>query len=160
MSKSFPSDFYVTCATVIPVLFLALIVQGGTYEAMLKTSRHAAQTFPKRQRDYAATELFPAAAWLTVAAVVIGEAASLIALYNRAEDSGGRIVVLICVPILLFAVTALPVWNYFQTTGAIIRQQQAEKQLLSNTLDKSIEQFSEQSEGLVVEDKKTETALE
>jgi len=87
MSKSFPSDFYVTCATVIPVLFLALIVQGGTFEAILKTAQQAVQTSPKRQREHAAINLLPAAAWLTVAAAALGEGASLVILYQGSDDS-------------------------------------------------------------------------
>ena len=34
--KDFNADFYVTAATVIPVLYLALAVQGSTFDAMSK----------------------------------------------------------------------------------------------------------------------------
>ena len=37
-TKHFPSDFYVTCATVIPVLFLAYAVQGRVYGSLLRAS--------------------------------------------------------------------------------------------------------------------------
>jgi hypothetical protein len=37
-AKTFPSDFYVAVATVIPVLFLALALQGPTYETMISTA--------------------------------------------------------------------------------------------------------------------------
>jgi hypothetical protein len=36
MTENFNADFYVTCATVIPVLFLALAVQGRTYEVVVQ----------------------------------------------------------------------------------------------------------------------------
>jgi hypothetical protein len=45
--KSFNSDFYVVCATVIPVLFLALAVQGDSYQALLDASLKAAITKAK-----------------------------------------------------------------------------------------------------------------
>jgi hypothetical protein len=36
MAKTFDVDFYVTCATVIPVLFLAVAVQGSAYASLLR----------------------------------------------------------------------------------------------------------------------------
>ena len=41
VANNFPSDFYVTCASVIPVLFLALAVQGRVYEWVLSLNRSA-----------------------------------------------------------------------------------------------------------------------
>jgi hypothetical protein len=52
VAKSFPSDFYVTCATAIPVLFLVFAVRGNTYGEMLTVARKAAVTLPRRKRDY------------------------------------------------------------------------------------------------------------
>jgi hypothetical protein len=36
MNDAFHSDFYVTGATVIPVLFLALTLQGSTFDAVIQ----------------------------------------------------------------------------------------------------------------------------
>lgn len=36
VAKNFSPDFYVTCATVIPVFFLAVAVQGRAYESVLR----------------------------------------------------------------------------------------------------------------------------
>jgi hypothetical protein len=36
MKDSFNADFYVTAATLIPVLYLALAVQGSTFDAVLR----------------------------------------------------------------------------------------------------------------------------
>ncbi len=127
MGKTFPSDFYVTCATVIPVFFLALIVQDGMYESMLKTARQAAQTPPRRQRDIAAVDLLPAAAWLTIVAGVVGEGISLFALYNGSERSGQRPIVLVFTLIPLFAVAARPARRYLQTSEMIRRDRKAGK---------------------------------
>jgi hypothetical protein len=59
VTKHFNADFYITCATVIPVLYLALAVQGGTYEAMLKAALAGQRRKPKRSRDHAAAVLLP-----------------------------------------------------------------------------------------------------
>jgi hypothetical protein len=163
VSKVFPTDFYVTCATVIPVFYLALVVQGGTYGSMLKAARQAAKTLPQRSRDYAAAEILPVAAWFTLAAAALGEGASLFALYAGSEQPETRPIVLICTLILLFAVTALPAWNYLQTTGAVVRQRQGEKRPLWTARDRNAEkiriilrdaghkEYSERHDGFVVE---------
>lgn len=51
LADTFQPDFYVTCATVIPVLFLALVVQerGQVFESVLRTSRQA-DTYAARSR--------------------------------------------------------------------------------------------------------------
>jgi hypothetical protein len=41
--KTFNSDFYVVCATVIPVPFLAVAVQGNAYKAVLDAAMKAAR---------------------------------------------------------------------------------------------------------------------
>lgn len=122
MAKSFPTDFYVTCATVIPVLFLALVVQGGTYEAMLNTALHAARTLPRRNRDYAVAEIFPTVAYLTFIAGLGGEALALLALYRGSDDRATRNIVLITTLILLADATAAPAWKWWQAQQAVSRQ--------------------------------------
>jgi hypothetical protein len=122
VAKSFPSDFYVTCATVIPVLFVALIVQGGAYEAMLRTALDAAQTLPRRNRDIFAAHALPVAAYLTFVAGLIGEALALFFLYRGADTHAMRIIVLIMTLILLVVVTAVPGWKWWRAQQAVIRQ--------------------------------------
>ena len=41
MPKTFDADFYVVCATVIPVLFLAIAVQGDAYKTLLNAALRA-----------------------------------------------------------------------------------------------------------------------
>jgi hypothetical protein len=122
MGKNFPTDFYVTCATVIPVLFLALVVQGGTYEAMLRTARRAAQTLPRRNRDYAAAELLPATAYLTFIAGVGGETLALFVLYRGSGDLATQEIVLITTLILLVVAVAVPGWKWWQVPQAVNNQ--------------------------------------
>ena len=45
-AKHFPSDFYVTCVTVMPVLFLAVAAQQKAYEFVLRVTLMAVQ--PRR----------------------------------------------------------------------------------------------------------------
>jgi hypothetical protein len=44
--NTFNADFYVTAATVIPVLFLALTLQGTFYREILGTWKHKAEHIP------------------------------------------------------------------------------------------------------------------
>ena len=51
MAKGYDSDFYVVCATVIPVLFLAAAVQGNAYKNVLGAATRAAVTKPDDSRS-------------------------------------------------------------------------------------------------------------
>jgi hypothetical protein len=120
VAGGFPSDFYVTCATVIPVLFLALVVQGGTYETMLRSASHAAHRRPGRSRDDAAAQLLPLVAYLTLAAAILGEAFALIALFNGSEDGRSEGVIILIMTLILVAVAgAGPAWRWIKAQGEI-----------------------------------------
>jgi len=58
VAKSFDPDFYITCATVIPVRFIAVAVQGGPCESLLRAwqevETHPRVTFNQRQPTSAA----------------------------------------------------------------------------------------------------------
>jgi hypothetical protein len=132
MTKNFPADFYVTCATVIPVLFLAVAVQGRTYESVLRasvradalTGRRDAQlarigpSLPKRARRSLqrragladVTSLFLLnIAVVIVAAGSIGEGLALWTLYQGSEVSGMRPWVFGLTMFLVLATVAGPV---------------------------------------------------
>ena len=113
VSPAFNADFYMTAATVIPVLFLAIAVQGTTYENLLGYSTRTAARLVSTlwrfvlspgpsARDLArglsfvlvfpvlgVVALIPS---LIAAAVLLsgfsGEAESLIALYHRQAPTG------------------------------------------------------------------------
>lgn len=87
MAENFPADFYVTCATVIPVLFLALVVQGGTYESMLRTALEAAHRQPMRSRDNTLATFLPLVPYFALIAGVLGEVAALSALYSGSDPN-------------------------------------------------------------------------
>jgi hypothetical protein len=113
VDKHFNADFYVTCATVIPVLFLALVVQGGTYENMLRTAMEAAHRHPGRGRDGAASAFLPAVAYLTLVAGVLGEAFALGALFSRWDTTASRATVMVMTLFLLVVIAAGPAWKFF-----------------------------------------------
>ena len=136
MAKHFPSDFYVTCATVIPVLFLAVAVQGRVYESVVRALRRADMTafrYELAQRSWsgsgrdlsapgraglllrARADLAGVAtlALLYVAALILiaggaGEALALWILYRGSEVSGGRPVVLGSTLVLVAVVVTAP----------------------------------------------------
>ena len=52
MTDKFQPDFYITCASVIPVLFLAVAVEGRVYRWALSTSERA-EVLPHGRGDAA-----------------------------------------------------------------------------------------------------------
>src|SRR5690348_5357412 len=90
MTKHFPSDFYVTCAAVIPVLFLAAAVQGGPFKLLLRASMaatraNAAVSKASRRRAlpaFARSSLIRITAYTIVVAGAFGEVNALTALYR------------------------------------------------------------------------------
>jgi len=125
VAKPFPADFYVTSATVIPVLFLAVAVQGRAYESVLRTSRaFVGQFWWSFRRSAAETGrskwvLLPVAfvlgmfANFSAVAIVfaggLGEFLALYTLYTGTEQHGTRAFVFAATLVLLAAVVAGPV---------------------------------------------------
>lgn len=128
MAKTFPADFYVTCATVIPVLFLALVVQGGTYESMLRTALEAAHRQPMRSRDGAVATLLPLIPYFALMSGVLGEAAALSALFSGSDTKTGRTAVLVMTLTLVIAAAAAPTWRWFKVDDEIrVRLRQTDR---------------------------------
>jgi hypothetical protein len=81
-APAFNADFYMTAATVIPVLFLAIAVQGSTYTDILRIAHDAgdrtgpyAPTSGSRRETIAAAFTYVAAARLGVFVLVYGSSA-------------------------------------------------------------------------------------
>jgi hypothetical protein len=145
MADKLPSDFYVTCATVIPVLFLAVAVQGRTFESILRAYRTAdqasAEDIARRLRDAHSrrerakqvrqhrwssarmkSSLSILTAFFIVGAGTVGEFIALLTLYRGSEVTtnqylvaSGRFIVLVATLILVAAVAAGPIWASLQT---------------------------------------------
>jgi hypothetical protein len=114
-----PSDFYVTCATVIPVLFLAAAVQGGTIFAKIlalnqqavSQALEARETVsPKWYHDLppVASVGFAGSGAVILIAGGVGEGFALFTLFRHQEIPGGRWLVLVSSLVLVAAVVAGP----------------------------------------------------
>lgn len=130
VTDKFPSDFYVTCATVIPVLFLALAVQGQAYGLVLRTSERAEgysnttwrrglglqpparQERPLQGAREMLAEIASLALWVIALLIVFaggfGEGLALYALYRGSEPADARRWVLVATLVLVAAVVAGP----------------------------------------------------
>ena len=119
MTKHFPSDFYITCATVIPVLFLAVAVQGRAYEAVLRASLSAAQArlgeqWTRQLTPLLKSRLLKFTAYAIVVAGGFGELVALLVLYRGYEHPGERTTVLAATLVLVAAVASGPIWASVQ----------------------------------------------
>jgi hypothetical protein len=126
MHDSFNADFYVTAATVIPILFLALTLQGPTYDGLISRiikiiSRLSDQAIAKYREGASWWSpivssplayiliFFMLIAMLIPIAGILGEWYAIWAIYNRAPSNGPYIISYIV--ILLLAVASGPVWR-------------------------------------------------
>jgi preprotein translocase subunit SecG len=121
VAATFQGDFYVACATVIPVLMLAFVVQGGTYESMLEAAAKAARA-PDGSRDRFAALLLPRAAGAALTAAVVGEVGALVGLYRGADTSAQRLITLLATLLLMIVVIAAPTWKFLQVRRSITGQ--------------------------------------
>jgi len=116
--------FYATCATIIPVLFLALAVQGNVYEELLKAPaktllgmtddllRYARAPSVRNLGPLLTAALLNSPLMLLAVGIVtfgvIGEAKSLLALYSK-QAVGGPAEVLVAALFLAAAAAAGPI---------------------------------------------------
>ena len=121
--RAFNHDFYVTAATVIPVLFLALAVQGRVYEGLLRAAlttlrvkRAGRDRFPVIhvtagfRLPWLAILTVNGLLWLTAFLIPVagymGEQRAVTALYDGHDDSVTRPIVLFTT-LFLFLVVAM-----------------------------------------------------
>jgi hypothetical protein len=118
MTEKFNADFYVTCATVIPVLFLAAAVQGQAFAFLLqRAGRRTA-----RQRQWITLRFFRFRVAAIVIAGIVGEPIALWALYRESERPWQRPTVLVATLILLLAVAAAPIGAYADQVAQFLDQ--------------------------------------
>jgi len=118
MTEKFNADFYVTCATVIPVLFLAAAVQGQAFVFLLQRAERATA----QQRQWITRRFFRLRTAAIVIAGIAGEPIALWALYRESERPWQRPTVLAATLILLLAVAAAPVGAYADQVGKFLQQ--------------------------------------
>lgn len=119
MPKTFEPDFYVVCATVIPVLFLAVAVQGNAYKSLLDNSLKARITkvddswvhkLKARLRGWMLRQL----GYYIWCAGALGETLALWVLYKDQEQGSDRQIVLWATIFLVFAVAMGPLNAYIE----------------------------------------------
>jgi hypothetical protein len=146
MKTAFNSNFYLTTAAVIPVLYVALIVQANAARDMLLRLDHAMHEKIKRESQGSIVLVLMilglAAAciiWLASVAIVIfgivGETASILSLYNQSDSETIRLLVLVSTILLLIVTTIGPVLTVsFAFTRPMIRWAKAFFQVLRRLL--------------------------
>jgi hypothetical protein len=111
---TFNADFYVAAATVIPILYLALTLQGQTFER-IASSHQRLHDIPKKERDWRWSILdaiLIAAGWIIPACGIIGEILALLGLLQRPPSNGTASTIMIFLIILLVAVGAGPLLRF------------------------------------------------
>jgi hypothetical protein len=138
MKPSFNADLYAVAATVIPVLFLALAVQGSTFDAMLRWLNGAVvrkegrlarlieshtrllwiRRIPRRLGVRAVLFSVDLLAFAVVFALLIplvgsllGEVFAVLALYHRHSSSWQDLWILFSVIALASVIALVPVWK-------------------------------------------------
>jgi len=110
MATNFNADFYVTCATVIPVLLIAAAVQGQAVIFLL--NRAGRRTLRHRELRFLRFR-----ASLIVIAGVVGEVIALLALYWRSDMPWQRLMVLAATLVLFGAIAGGPITAYADRVG-------------------------------------------
>jgi hypothetical protein len=120
---AFNADFFVAAATVIPVLFLALTLQGNTYEEILTYWQKKVKETAENNRKLAniINWLIYTTAGFVLACGFIGEVYAMISLYYERSSSDRKQFVIFSV-VLLLAVTVFgPAIRFSKTTWLNIR---------------------------------------
>jgi hypothetical protein len=125
-SDSFNHDFYVVAATVIPVLFLALAVQGPLFVRVFRGYQRVAH-LPAAERRNGMLEirgplyraLFGATSWLLVLLLALtvlaggwGELLAVYAVYQQQDQASTRQIVLLLTLFLIIAVPGVAVMTF------------------------------------------------
>jgi hypothetical protein len=90
MQNSFNADFYVVAATIIPVFYLALSLQGSTLTNTLARWRRAYEDFTQESYQNRQRSVRGMAVSLLTSGIIIGsmiaEYMAILALYDRSDD--------------------------------------------------------------------------
>jgi hypothetical protein len=123
-APAFNGLYFATIATIIPVLFLALAVQGGSYDGLLRLAlrmgraeraEEQVRLLAPRRGSVAVRHLpriMMSIAFVIVAAGFYGETDSILSLYFQRDSHGSGVVVLVAALILTLAAVAGPTSSY------------------------------------------------
>ena len=138
-----------TAATVIPVLYLALTLQGSTFAGIV---RRVGETIRRHGSQRPLLGLIPYVAIATPALLILfwglaGEWVAIVGLYNRSKSLGTATFVLIAVILLLIAVITGPTIRFVTTvTREMLRPYGESGELTAVKTSQSPSNDSEESE--------------
>jgi hypothetical protein len=119
MAVNYYSDFYVTCATVIPVFLLVVAVQARTYESALAP-------LPKKSRGIRRVLLV--IAYVVVLFGGFGEVGALWELLEKQDTPGWRTIVFAATLALLGVVLYGPLFGNVRAAFGALRADQAQQE--------------------------------
>jgi hypothetical protein len=143
-APAFNTAFYATAATVIPVLFLAIAVQGRALETVTRAATSAAHDYQRARRSRArlkaVTAHFRALLTVAVASLIVidgvaGEMIAIVALQNR--KGGAETFVATAIVVLTFAAAATPAVTFgraFRKTMALLTEPLGAAETTASTL--------------------------
>lgn len=100
MEESFNANFYITVAAVIPVLYIAIVLQGSTYNNLIQ---RAIKAWHGNLAIYWAARI---TAYLILTAWVAGEMTAIYALYAQSDTPSIRRLVLASTFLLVLVASA------------------------------------------------------
>lgn len=132
--KTFDSDFYVVCATVIPVLFLAVAVQGSAYRAVLDAAlkvriTNAGDGWRRKLIARVRARILQHIGYAIWCAGALGELTALMVLYQGHEQNGTRGVVFLCTALLVFTVAMGPLDSFIETRKKLDKWQDSQPEV-------------------------------
>lgn len=115
--STFNANFYVTAATIIPVLYLALTLQGNTYRDLMTRWRKINRESSSKFLPQARATIVGIAAVIGAGVILqgaLGEFAALRALLNDKAVANTQSIVFDACVALLIMVTIGPVWWFLE----------------------------------------------
>ena len=107
--EAFNADFFITAATVIPILYLALTLQGQTFESLI--NRLTTLWHRNGWQWSVLYGLTSTATFAIIAAGSLGEWLAIYAIYQQQADTFTTQIVRNLLLVLIVAVAAGPAWR-------------------------------------------------
>jgi uncharacterized membrane protein len=128
MKQAFNSGFYATAATVIPVLYVALTLQGSTFEESLKRWRESVDLGVRTTRSSLTSKARVVGSLVITLLIglllifgICAEFVTVLALYHRNAGHASETLVLIAISLLLVLVASVPVVRFGVTLYRLAR---------------------------------------
>ena len=128
MRHAFDSAYYATAATIIPVLYVALTLQGSTFEESLRRYRESVNSGVQSVRSDIRSRarvigslLITLLIGLILTFGIYAEFVTLLVLYRQAAGQASALLVMIAISLLLVLVAAVPIARFCVTFFGMAR---------------------------------------